>query len=220
MSEITYPYIRDYLKAIQPEEDERIHAIREEAIAGHVPIIKSEVKQLLRFLIAMHKPVRILEIGTAIAYSSIIMCDCMGDHGHITTIERSQKMINQALHNIERAGKKGQITLLEGDAGDVLKTLTGPYDMIFMDAAKGQYLTFLPDCMRLLKVNGLLISDNVLQDGTVAKSRFNVPRRQRTIHQRMREYLWEINHHPQLQTSILPVADGVTLSYKLDERRC
>lgn len=215
MSEITYPYIRDYLKAIQPEDHELISSIREEATGHYVPIIKSEVKQLLRFLITMHKPLRILEIGTAVAYSSIIMCESMGENGHITTIERSQDMIRRAKHNIKRAGRGHQIELLEGDAGEILKTLTGSYDMIFMDAAKGQYLTFLPDCMRLLKVNGLLISDNVLQDGTVAKSRFNVPRRQRTIHQRMREYLWEINHHPQLQTSILPVADGVTLSYKL-----
>lgn len=217
MSEITYPYIRDYLKAIEPEDDELIRTIREEATAGHVPIVKHEMKQLLRFIVTMYKPRRILEIGTAVAYSSILMSEAMGAEGHITTIERSEEMIKKAKHNIQRADKGQQIELLEGDAGEVLKTLTGTYDMIFMDAAKGQYLTFLSDCLRLLKVGGILISDNVLQDGTVAKSRFNVPRRQRTIHQRMRDYLWEINHHPQLQTSILPVADGVTLSYRLHD---
>lgn len=218
MSEITYQYIRDYLMAIEPDDDILIRKIREEAIKDNVPIIKSEVKNLLRCILLMQKPKNILEIGTAVAYSSIIMSNCIGHDGKITTIERSDMMIKKAKSNIEKASKENSIILLEGDAGDILKSLEGTYDMIFMDAAKGQYLTFLPDCLRLLKTGGLLISDNVLQNGTVAKSRFSVPRRQRTIHNRMRDYLWELNHNPNLKTSILPVADGLTLSYKIDSK--
>jgi predicted O-methyltransferase YrrM len=218
MSEITYQYIRDYLMAIEPDDDILIRKIREEAIKDNVPIIKSEVKNLLRCILLMQKPKNILEIGTAVAYSSIIMSDCIGHDGKITTIERSDMMIKKAKLNIEKASKENSIILLEGDAGDILKSLEGTYDMIFMDAAKGQYLTFLPDCLRLLKTGGLLISDNVLQNGTVAKSRFSVPRRQRTIHNRMRYYLWELNHNPNLKTSILPIADGLTLSYKIDSK--
>lgn len=214
MSEITYQYIRDYLMAIEPDDDIIIREIRNEALKNNVPIIKSEVKNLLRFLLATKRPNKILEIGTAVGYSSIIMSDFLNTGGEIVTIERSIKMIEKAKENINKANKSHVITLLEGDASDVLPTLEDDFDIIFMDAAKGQYLTFFPQCIRLLKTGGVLICDNVLQDGTVAKSRFSVPRRQRTIHNRMREYLWQLNHNEELQTSILPIADGVTLSYK------
>ena len=214
MSEITYQYIRDYLMAIEPDDDIIIREIRNEALKNNVPIIKSEVKNLLRFLLATKRPNKILEIGTAVGYSSIIMSDFLNAGGEIVTIERSIKMIEKAKENIIKANKSHVITLLEGDASDILSTLEDDFDIIFMDAAKGQYLTFFPQCIRLLKTGGVLICDNVLQDGTVAKSRFSVPRRQRTIHNRMREYLWQLNHNEELQTSILPIADGVTLSYK------
>ncbi|GKX31163.1 O-methyltransferase [Vallitalea longa] len=214
MSEITYQYIRDYLMAIEPDDNMIIRKIRNEALNNNVPIIKSEVKNLLRFLLATKRPSRILEIGTAVGYSSIIMSDFITTNGKIITIERSEDMIKNAKENIKKAQKEHIITLLEGDAGNILSTLEDEFDVIFMDAAKGQYLTFLPECLRLLKTGGLLICDNVLQNGTVAKSRFSVPRRQRTIHNRMREYLWQLNHNKNLQTSILPIADGVTLSYK------
>lgn len=214
MSEITYQYIRDYLMAIEPDDDMIIREIRNEALNNNVPIIKSEVKNLLRFLLAAKKPNKLLEIGTAVGYSSIIMSDFINEGGKIITIERSDDMIKKAKENIEKANKEHIITLLEGDAGNILSTLEDEFDVIFMDAAKGQYLTFFPECLRLLKKGGLLICDNVLQNGTVAKSRFSVPRRQRTIHNRMRDYLWQLNHDENLQTSILPIADGVTLSYK------
>lgn len=214
MSEITYQYIRDYLMAIEPDDDTIIRTIRNEAIDNNVPIIKSEVKNLLKWILAMQKPSKVLEIGTAVAYSSIIMSDFIDPNGCITTIERSKEMIEKAKENIRKAGKEDIITLLEGDAGDILSSIDDTFDVIFMDAAKGQYLTFLPECLRLLKKDGILICDNVLQNGTVAKSRFSVPRRQRTIHNRMREFLWELNHNKNFQTSILPIADGVTLSYK------
>lgn len=216
MSEITYGYIRDYLKAITPEDETIIKDIRNEALKNNVPIIKPEVKKLLEVLLLMEKPKRILEIGTAVGYSSIIMSTYLKDDGRIITIERSNGMIKKAKENIKKAKKDNMIQVLEGDAEIILKTLDETFDVIFMDAAKGQYLTFLPECLRLLKKDGLLISDNVLQNGMVAKSRFSIPRRQRTIHQRMREYLWELNHNPGLQTSMLPIADGLTISYKLN----
>ncbi|QUH31015.1 O-methyltransferase [Vallitalea guaymasensis] len=214
MSEITYKYIRDYLMAIEPDDDIIIRTIRKDALNNNVPIIKSEVKNLLKWILATKKPSKVLEIGTAVAYSSIIMSDFIDTDGCITTIERSEDMIKKAKENIKKAGKENVITLLEGDASDILSSIDDTFDVIFMDAAKGQYLTFLPECLRLLKKGGILICDNVLQNGTVAKSRFSVPRRQRTIHNRMREFLWELNHNKNFQTSILPIADGVTLSYK------
>ena len=134
--------------------------------------------------------------------------------GHITTIENYEKRIPIARENFRRAGKEDQITLIPGDALEVMKELSGPYDFIFMDAAKGQYIHYLPEVLRLLAPEGVLMSDNVLQDGDVIESRFAVERRNRTIHSRMREYLYELTHHGELQTSLLPLGDGVALSVK------
>lgn len=217
MSDITREYIREYLHAIEKEDEKLIEEIRQYAEINNVPIIKSEVKQLLEVLITSHRPKRILEIGTAIGYSSLIMSHCIEADGHIITMERSAEMIALATEHINKAQKGHMIQVLEGDAEDLLKKLEAPFDMIFMDAAKGQYITFLPYCLKLLKTGGLLISDNVLQDGYIAKSRWSIPRRQRTIHNRMRAYLWELNHNSQLKTAILPVADGVTISCKIKE---
>ena len=133
-------------------------------------------------------------------------------HCEITTIENYEKRIPIARENFKRAGKEKQITLLEGDATEVLKTLEEPYDFIFMDAAKGQYIHFLPDIIRLLGEQGVLVSDNVLQDGTIIESRFVVTRRNRTIHKRMRDYLYELTHRDDLVTAVLPIGDGITVS--------
>ena len=136
----------------------------------------------------------------------------MPDHYH----RKYEKRIPLAKENFRRAGKQDQITLLEGDALELLKELTGPYDFIFMDAAKGQYIYFLSDILRLLAPGGLLVSDNVLQDGDILESRYAVTRRNRTIHSRMREYLYELKHNDLLQTDILPVGDGVTVSVRIN----
>lgn len=216
MSEITYEFIRDYLKAIQKEDNEVLEKIREDAISNNVPIIKLEVKQFLQMFLSIIRPKKILEIGTAVGYSSIIMSEYLEDNGSITTIERMEEMALKARENIKLVGKESVIHILEGDAKELLPTLKEEYDFIFMDAAKGQYITFFPYCMKLLKAGGVLVSDNVLQGGFVAKSRWSIPRRQRTIHQRMREYLWELNHNDRLKTSILPVADGLTISHKIN----
>lgn len=191
-----------------------LNEIEEEAKKTNVPIIRTEMQSLLKFLLAMKRPGSILEVGCAIGFSALLMSTYAPEGCHITTIEKYEKRIPIAKENFKRAGKEKDISLLEGDATDILKGLEGPYDMIFMDAAKGQYIHFLPDVLRLLPEGGLLVSDNVLQEGDIIESRYAVTRRDRTIHSRMRDYLYELKHHPQLETVILPVGDGVTLSVK------
>ena len=191
-----------------------LNEIEKEALAESVPIIRKSMQSLLKFILVHNKPKNILEVGTAIGFSALLMSEYGPEDCHITTIEKYEKRIPIARQNFEKAGKQDRITLIEGDAAEVLAGLNGSYDLIFMDAAKGQYINFMPDVLRLLADGGLLISDNVLQDGDIIESRFAVTRRNRTIHSRMREYLYELKHSPQLETVILPVGDGVTLSTK------
>lgn len=193
-----------------------LEALEQEALCDNVPIIRSSTQDLLKLLLAMKKPKRILEVGCAVGFSALLMSEYAPQDCHITTIEKYEKRIPVARENFKKAGKEEQITLLEGDAAEILKELTGSYDFIFMDAAKGQYIHFFPEVYRLLEKDGLLVSDNVLQDGEVMESRFAVTRRNRTIHSRMREYLYELKHHEGLTTSILPVGDGMTVSVKTE----
>lgn len=188
--------------------------IEREALETNVPVIRTQTQGLLRFLLALHKPMSILEVGCAIGFSALLMSEYAPAGCKITTIEKYEKRIPVAKANFVRAEKEDAITLLEGDAADILKELTGPYDFIFMDAAKGQYIHFMPEILRLLAPGGLLVSDNVLQDGDILESRFAVERRNRTIHSRMREYLYELTHREALETVVLPVGDGVTVSVK------
>ncbi len=182
---------------------------------NRVPVVRKSMQSLLKFLMKLIKPKEVLEVGTAIGFSALLMSQYGPEECHITTIEKYEKRIEIARENIRCAGKENRITLLEGDAAEILKGLSGSYDMIFMDAAKGQYRAFLPDVLRLLGQGGILVSDNVLQDGDIIQSRFAVERRDRTIHARMREYLYELKHSPELETVILPVGDGVTLTTRL-----
>ena len=197
-----------------------LNELEKEARETNVPVIRTETQSLLRTLLAMKRPLEILEIGTAIGFSALCMSEYAHEGCHITTIEKYEKRIPVARENFRRFGKEKQITLLEGDAAQILAGLEGPhgrpgrYDFIFMDAAKGQYPVLLGHVLRLLGDGGLLVSDNVLQDGDILESRYAVTRRNRTIHARMREYLYEIKHHPCLVTSILPVGDGVAVSVK------
>lgn len=179
-----------------------------------VPIIRPEMQSLLKFLLVLNKPERILEVGTAIGFSALLMSTYAPKNCEIVTIEKYEKRIPIAHENFKKAGKEDAITLLEGDAAEILGKLEGSFDFIFMDAAKGQYIHFLPEILRLLSQGGLLVSDNVLQDGDIIQSRFAVTRRNRTIHSRMREYLYELKHKEQLETVVLPVGDGVTVSVK------
>ena len=179
-----------------------------------MPIIRPQMQSLLKFLLAWGKPMKILEVGTAIGFSALLMSEYAPKGCHITTIEKYEKRIPIARENFEKAGKTDDITLLEGDAAQILTQLSETYDFIFMDAAKGQYINFLPDILRLLEPGGILVSDNILQDGDILESKYIIERRNRTIHNRMREYLYALTHHEELETVILPVADGVTLSAK------
>jgi len=201
-----------YINSLDTGNTAMLDQIEREATADYVPIIRKEMQSFLKFLLAMKKPARILEVGTAVGFSAILMAEYDPVPCQITTIENYEKRIPIARENFKRAGKEAQIALLEGDAAEVLKTLEGPYDFIFMDAAKGQYIHFLPEILRILEKDGVLVSDNVLQDGDVIESRFAVTRRNRTIHKRMREYLYTLTHSEELVTAVLPVGDGITLS--------
>ena len=191
-----------------------LDGIEKDALENQIPIVRKPTQSLLKFLLALKRPAEILEVGTAVGFSALLMSEYGPEDCHITTIEKYEKRIPAAKENFRRAGREDRITLLEGDATDILRELTGTYDMIFMDAAKGQYIRFLPDSLRLLAPGGLLISDNVLQDGDVIQSRFAVARRNRTIHARMREYLYELKHNEALETVILTVGDGAAVSVK------
>ena len=203
-----------YIHSLELPEREIIEKIEQEALDMRVPVIRKETQSFLKVLLLIKKPLRILEIGAAVGFSAILMSEYMPEGGRITTIENYDKRIPIARRNFERAGKAGQITLLEGDALVVMKMLPGPYDFIFMDAAKGQYIQYMPEALRLLAPEGVLVSDNVLQDGEIAESRFAVERRNRTIHSRMREYLYQLKHDVRIQTSILPLGDGIALSVR------
>ncbi len=193
-----------------------LNEIEREARQTNVPIIRTQTQSLIRLLLAVGRPTAILEVGCAIGFSALLMSEYAPEGCHITTIEKYDKRIPIARENFKRAGREDRITLLEGDAADILRDMDGAFDFIFMDAAKGQYIHFLPDVLRLLSTGGILLSDNVLQDGDILESRFAVTRRNRTIHGRMREYLYALKHDPALETVILPVGDGVTISVKKD----
>lgn len=203
-----------YIHSLDTGETEFLEQLEQQARQDQVPIIRQEMKSFLRVLLSLKQPKRILEVGTAVGYSALLMAEYTSEDCRITTIEKYEKRIPVARDNFSRAPKGGKIRLLEGDALEILKTLEGPYDLIFMDAAKGQYIHFLPEAMRLLSPGGLMISDNVLQDGDIIESRFAVERRNRTIYKRMREYLYALKHTEGLVTSIVPIGDGAALSVK------
>ena len=203
-----------YINSLDCGNSDICNIIEKEAIADEVPIIRKEMGNLLKVLLQLVQPERILEVGTAVGYSSILMSENMPENCKITTIENYDKRIPVAKNNFKRAGKEDVITLIEGDALEVLKTLEGPYDFIFMDAAKGQCINYLSDVKRVLRKGGLLISDNILQEGEIVESRYAVTRRNRTIHTRIREYVYELTHSEDFVTSIVPIGDGITLSVK------
>ena len=207
-----------YMHSLEKPNNNVLEEIEQQAHTDGVPIIRKEMESFLRVMLTITKPKRILELGTAVGYSAILISECLDEDGKITTIENYEKRIPVAKDNFRRAGRESQITLLEGDAGEILKNLTGTFDMIFMDAAKGQYIHWLPDVLRLMKEGSVLVSDNVLQEGDIIESHYLVERRNRTIYKRMREYLWQLTHSPVLRTSVLPLGDGAAVSVKTGEQ--
>lgn len=203
-----------FINSMETENSEILEHIEQEALDTFVPIIRKEMQSFLKVLLALKKPLCILEVGTAVGFSAILMSEYAPFGARITTIEKYEKRIPIARENFKRAGKEDVITLLEGDALEILKKLDGAYDFIFMDAAKAQYINYMPEVIRLLAPGGLLVSDNVLQDGDIVESRFAVERRNRTIHSRMREYLIELKRDERLLTSVVPIGDGAALSVK------
>lgn len=206
--------IVSYIHSLEKSNGEVCDEIERVAHETNVPIIRKEMESFLKVLVTMQSPKRILELGTAIGYSAILMAKAMPKDCHITTIENYEKRIPIARENIKKAGMEDKITLLEGDALTILKELEGPYDFVFMDAAKAQYPFYLEEILRLLPVGGILVADNVLQEGELIESRFAVERRNRTIHSRMRDYLYTVKNSEELETTIIPIGDGVTLSVR------
>ncbi len=215
---INQHYIIQYIRDTIPKNEGLLKEMEDYAEKHHVPIVQPEVAKLIIVIAKMVRPMKILEIGTAIGYSSILLSQALEVNGKITTIERYEKMINIAHNNIKKANLENTIDILEGEAEQILPNIEDEFDYVFIDAAKGKYQKFFSHCMRLLKVGGVLVSDNVLYKGMIATDDL-VIRRKKTIVKRMRNYLTEIANHPQLETSIIPIGDGVAISYKKSEDR-
>lgn len=207
--------IVSYINSLEKENSPVLEEIEKEARKDGVPIIRKEMESFLRVMLSIKKPMRILELGTAVGYSAILMSECINGKGQIITIENYDKRIPIAKENIKKAGRENVIKLLEGDAMEIMPTLeSDQFDFVFMDAAKAQYIHFLPEVLPLMKKDGVLITDNVLQEGDLIQSKYVVRRRDRTIHKRMREYLEVVKNHPQLETTIVTIGDGITMSVK------
>jgi predicted O-methyltransferase YrrM len=207
--------VATFINSLETANSDILEQIEQEALDAHIPIIKKETQSFLRVLLQMKQPTSILEIGAAVGFSSLFMSEYAPVGCKVTTIEKVEKRALVAEENFRKANKEKEITLIRGDAMLVLEELDESFDFIFMDAAKGQYIHYFPNVLRLLKVGGVLLSDNVLQDGDIIESRYAIEKRNRTIHDRMREYLYLLKHHEELVTSIIPLGDGVAVSYKL-----
>ena len=208
-----------FAESLHAEESPELRALEKEALSENVPIIRPQTRGLIRCLLEMTAPSRILEVGTAVGYSALVMDTYSPSSCVIVTIERDSERAAKARENFARF-KADRITLIEGDAADILPGLDGPFDFIFMDAAKGQYIRFLPEVIRLLGPGGVLLSDNVLKDGEILASKFAITRRDRTIHKRMREYLATVSKDERLSTVLLETGDGAALSVRRrDDRR-
>jgi len=213
---LTLERISDFIKSYIEDDNDSLGLIYKEAVADNVPVIRPETREFLKTQLLLKKPSRILEIGTAVGYSALYMSRYAGD-AVIDTIELSGERVLRAQKNIKSQGKEKVITVHQGDAAGVLKHLfDDTYDFAFVDAAKGQYIYYLPDILRVMKRGGVIISDNILQEGEILESHFLVEKRNRTIHDRMREYLYAITHNPDIDTAILPVGDGVAVSIMRD----
>ena len=210
-------YLAEYINNIQTNCDGNLGELQKWAYEQGLPIIPKDVVKLLGFVLGLKKPKAILEIGMAVGFSASYMSQYLSEDGYIKTIDRYPLMLERARANFKKFGLEDKITILEGNANDILPTMDEKFDFVFMDAAKGQYITILPEVLRLTKVGGVIMADDILQDGRVAQDYFEIPKRQRTIHKRLNEFLQEITHNEKLRTSILTVGDGVALIEKLED---
>lgn len=217
LSNITESHVENYIRGVLPKNEGVILEMEEYAQQNHIPIIHSEVAQFLKVLIKIKKPKRILEVGTAIGYSGILMAKAM-EEGHLISIERNIDMISLAQANITKSGFTNRIRILQGDAEEILPDLKDSFDFIFLDAAKGQYLQFFKYCISNLSKGGIIVSDNVLYKGMVASDDL-VVKRKKTIVKRMREYLDYICNNENLESSIIPIGDGIALTYKKEAKQ-
>lgn len=215
MTNINEEYVEEYIRSITPPNNNYLVKMEHYAKEFHVPIIEPEVAQLLKVLLKSNKPKNILEIGTAIGYSALIMAETTPDDTKITTIERNEDMLILARENISNSIFKDKVKILQGEAEAILPHLSDKYDFIFLDAAKGQYLEFFNYCIALLKPGGLIVSDNVLFKGMVATDDL-VIKRKKTIVNRLRTYLRYINELDGYTSCVIPIGDGVALTYKED----
>jgi predicted O-methyltransferase YrrM len=211
MSAIVHDYVENYIRGLVKRDDAALLELEEYATVNHVPIIQKDAGQLLETLVYMARPLRILELGTAIGYSSILMSRCAGPEARITTIERSKDMVETAKGNIKKYGYDDRIDVLEGDCLELLEGLEGKYDFIFMDAGKSHYSDFFPHCNRLLSSGGVIVSDNVLFRGMIASDEL-VEKRMATIVKKMRQYLEMLSANEEFHTSVIPIGDGIAIS--------
>ena len=207
----------DFMRTQQKKLPGELGKLEEEAHVAEVPVISHETVVFLKFLLGQLQPERILEIGAAIGFSSSVMATTIGENAHVTTIDRFDVMIEKAKKNYERLGLTDKVTLLEGQAADILPELSGPYDFIFMDSAKSKYIEFLPECLRLLRKGGVLMVDDIFQGGTILLPDEEIPRGKRAIHRKLNEFLRVVMDHPDLTSTILPLGDGVILMTKESE---
>ncbi|MST61735.1 O-methyltransferase [Peptostreptococcus anaerobius] len=217
MSNIVNDLVEDYIRKTLKMNNGLLEEMEIYAEDNSVPIIHKEVSELLKVILKIHKPKRILEIGCAIGYSSIFFADVLNNDVEIITTERNPIMLEKAYENIKKAGLSDKIKILVGDAEETLKDIDGDFDMVFIDAAKGQYKLFFDIVFDKVKNGGIVISDNILYKGMIASDDF-VVKRKKTIVKRMRDYLDYICHQEFLDTSIIPIGDGVAISYKMSDR--
>jgi len=209
--------ISQFIQAFQRDEESLLEEIREEAQKEAVPIIRDETAALLRVCLQTKNKPKILELGTAVGYSALVMMDALEGEGEIVTVENFPPRIEKAKQNFAASPYQDKITLLEGDGSRILEELLEKkeqFSFVFLDAAKAQYPLWLPSILKLLSPGGILFCDNILQGELLLESRFYLERRQRTIHKRMREFLRLLQREESLETSILPIGDGVSLSIK------
>lgn len=215
LTNINEEYIDKYIRSILPKNNDQLTQLEIYAAENHVPIIEPEVGQLLKVLLKSRKPINILEVGTAIGYSALLMAEVTNDNCKITTIERRADMVALAQENLNASPYKNRIKILEGEAVEILPNLEEKYDFIFLDAAKGQYLEFFNYCIEFLKPGGMIVSDNVLFKGMVATDAL-VIRRKKTIVKRLRAFLEYINNLEGYTSCVMPLGDGVALTYRED----